>query len=91
MREQITKGLKYVSLLIAGVASFFIPLFLLNLEVESKLIWSVFAPGWVISPFGHADLPEMLVAFVINLICYSVVTYGIVYSAMWMLHRMRYR
>jgi hypothetical protein len=77
-------------LLGSGVLSILVPALLSETSVESKVLWYILAPGWKLSPFGHADLPEMFLALSLDAAIYAVVTYGVFYLVVRMARRKRY-
>ena len=90
MRNQDKKALGCLSLLCGGLVSIFAPVFLLKTGVESDWVWNILAPGWKLFPFGHADLPEMFLAFTFDAVVYAAVIYGIIYLVVWLLSRTKY-
>jgi hypothetical protein len=43
-------------LLSSVIASILVPVALSEAGVESRLAWYILAPGWRLSPFGHAEV-----------------------------------
>ncbi len=90
MRNQDAKALGCIWLFGSGVLSALIPALLSGLNVESHAAWYVLAPGWVLSPFGHADLPAMFLALFIDAIIYAAVTGALIYLAVRVAKREKY-
>jgi hypothetical protein len=90
MRNQDAPALGCMWLLGSGIISILVPALLLAIPVESKAVWYSLAPGCELSPFGHADLPEMFLALSINAIFYAAVTGGILYLIVRVARREEY-
>jgi hypothetical protein len=90
MRNQDATALGCMWLLGSGVISILVPALLSAARVESHAVWYILAPGWELSPFGHADLPEMFLAISINAIIYAAVTGGILYLIARVARREKY-
>ncbi len=77
-------------LLGSGVLSILVPALLSGMNVESQAAWHILAPGWVLSPFGHADLPEMFLALSVDAVIYAAVTRALIYLAVRVARREKY-
>ena len=81
MSNQDAKALGCLWLLGSGILSVLVPALMSGMDVESQVAWYILAPGWVLSPFGHADLPAMFLALFIDLFIYAAVTRALIYLA----------
>jgi hypothetical protein len=90
MRNQDKKALGCMWLLGSGIVSILVPVLLMDIGVESDLVWNILAPGWKLFPFGHADLPDMFLALSLDALIYAAMTYGIIYLIVWMASRGKY-
>ena len=90
MPNQDAKAMGCMWLLGSGVISILVPAALSGMNVESRVAWYVLAPGWVLSPFGHADLREMLLALSIDAIIYASIARALIYLVVRVVRREQY-
>ena len=64
-------------LLSSAILSVLVPVTLSELGIESRAAWYILAPGWRLSPFGHAEVLALLLAVLIDIALYVAVAYGI--------------
>ena len=64
-------------LLSSVIVSILVPVALSEAGIESRLAWYILAPGWRLSPFGHAEVLALLLAVLIDAAIYVAVAYGI--------------
>ena len=63
-------------LLSGAVVPISVPVALPEAGVESRLAWYGWAPGRRVSPFGHAEVPALLLAVFIDAVIYVAIAYG---------------
>jgi len=80
MIKRDVKALGCLSLLVGGLLSILIPVFIIGSEIYSDVLWLFLMPGWVIFRPGAHDFFELLSATVFDTLVFAAVTYGIIYG-----------
>ena len=90
MRKHDAKARGCLSLLIGGLLSIFIPIFLIGSNIYSDAVWVFLMPGWVILRPGAHDGLVILLATLLDTIIFAVLIYGIIYGVVRFLGRAKY-
>jgi len=77
MRNLDTEAYGCLWLLSSVIVSILVPVALSEARVESRLAWYILAPGWRLSPFGHAEVLALLLAVFIDAVVYVAAAYGV--------------
>lgn len=90
MRKNDAKALGCLSLLIGGLLSIFIPIFLIGNKIYSDVVWVFLAPGWfILRPGAHDGLVILLATF-LDTIIFAALNYGIIYCVVRFSGRAKY-
>ncbi len=90
MHRQDAKSLGCLSLLVGGLLSIFIPIFLIGSRIYSDALWVILMPGWVIFRPGRDDGFEILMATILDTIIFGTIVYGIIYGIVRFFDKAKY-